>query len=84
MERDGRLDSLRFQIRQEKTLDLLVQHAEVTVREPETAPEMAAGDVAASEASAPRPDEVTPAEPAASAETADSPKADETDAAEPK
>jgi trigger factor len=35
MERDGRLDSLRFQIRQERTLDLLVQHAEVTERAPE-------------------------------------------------
>src|SRR5690606_17540112 len=35
MDRDGRLDSLRFQVRQEKTLDLLVQHAEVTEREPE-------------------------------------------------
>ena len=35
MDRDGRLDSLRFQIRQDKTLDRLVQHAEVTERIPE-------------------------------------------------
>lgn len=41
MERDGRLDSLRFQIRQEKTLDLLIQHAEVTEREPEPPAEAA-------------------------------------------
>jgi trigger factor len=34
MERDGRLDSLQFQMRQEKTLDKLVEHAEVTEREP--------------------------------------------------
>ena len=34
MERDGRLDSLQFQIRQEKTLDRLIEHAEVTEREP--------------------------------------------------
>jgi len=34
MERDGRLDSLQFQLRQEKTLDKLVEHAEVTEREP--------------------------------------------------
>ena len=34
MERDGRLDSLQFQVRQEKTLDKLVEHAEVTEREP--------------------------------------------------
>ena len=91
MERDGRLDSLRFQIRQEKTLDLLVQHAEVTEREPASAPEMAAGEAAASEAASeamgPRPDEGAPAEPAASAETADAPaphENDETDAAESK
>ena len=34
MDRDGRLDSIRFQVRQQKTLDLLVKHAEVTEREP--------------------------------------------------
>ena len=34
MDRDGRLDSIRFQLRQQKTLDLLVKHAEVTEREP--------------------------------------------------
>jgi trigger factor len=34
MERDGRLESLQFQVRQEKTLDRLVEHAEVTEREP--------------------------------------------------
>ena len=34
MERDGRLDSLQFQLRQEKTLDRLIEHAEVTEREP--------------------------------------------------
>jgi trigger factor len=34
MERDGRLDGLSFQIRQEKTLDRLIEHAEVTEREP--------------------------------------------------
>jgi trigger factor len=49
MDRDGRLDSLRFQARQEKTLDLLIQHAQVTEREPEP-PEPAeplSGDVEA-------------------------------------
>jgi trigger factor len=50
MERDGRLDSVRFQIRQEKTLDLLVQHAEVTEREPESAAAEAAPAEGAGEA----------------------------------
>jgi trigger factor len=35
MDRDGRLDNLRFQLRQEKTLDFLVGRATVTEREPE-------------------------------------------------
>jgi trigger factor len=38
MERDGRLDSIHFQIRQEKTLDRLIENAEVTEREPEPPP----------------------------------------------
>ncbi|HVQ25471.1 MAG TPA: hypothetical protein VMV01_09835, partial [Planctomycetota bacterium] len=48
MDRDGRLDSIRFQLRQQKTLDLLVKHAEVTEREPAppAAPE-SAGESAA-------------------------------------
>ena len=51
MDRDGRLDSLRFQIRQEKTLDLLIQHAEVTEREPE--PPAAEGEAAEPQVAAP-------------------------------
>jgi trigger factor len=39
MERDGRLDGLQFQVRQEKTLDRIIEHAEVTEREPEPPPE---------------------------------------------
>ncbi len=35
MDRDGRLDHLRFQLRQEKTLDFLVGKATVTEKEPE-------------------------------------------------
>jgi trigger factor len=35
MDRDGRLDNLRFQLRQEKTLDFIVSKATVTEREPE-------------------------------------------------
>lgn len=38
MERDGRLDGLQFQVRQEKTLDRIIEHAEVTEREPEPPP----------------------------------------------
>ena len=90
MERDGRLDSLRFQIRQEKTLDRLVEHAEVTEREPEPpaaeAPEMAASDAAApeaGEAAADAPEAAAPApEAAASAPTAE-PAPDRSGAAEP-
>jgi trigger factor len=44
MERDGRLDNLRFQLRQEKTLDLLVAKGKVTEKEPD--PEPAPGDAA--------------------------------------
>jgi trigger factor len=67
MERDGRLDSLRFQIRQEKTLDLLVQHAEVTVREP--APEPAPGSEPGSEPGAEGEASAAASEPAAPAPT---------------
>jgi trigger factor len=75
MDRDGRLDSLRFQIRQEKTLDLLIQHAEVTEREPEPPPteDTAAESPAAGDA--PQPSgEVS--EPAGSAEGAADPDAE--------
>jgi trigger factor len=37
MDRDGRLDNLRFQLRQEKTLDFLVSKATVTEKEPDPA-----------------------------------------------
>ncbi|HTE52229.1 MAG TPA: trigger factor [Kofleriaceae bacterium] len=62
MDRDGRLDSLRFQIRQEKTLDRLVEHAEVTERIPEPEPESVPPDQAGSdapEAASPAPDPET-------------------------
>jgi trigger factor len=42
MDRDGRLDNLRFQVRQEKTLDFLIGKANVVEREPEPEPEPAA------------------------------------------
>jgi trigger factor len=45
MERDGRLDGLQFQVRQERTLDKLIEHAEVTEREP-APPAEAAGEAA--------------------------------------
>jgi trigger factor len=35
MDRDGRLDNLRFQVRQEKTLDFLIGKANVVEKEPE-------------------------------------------------
>lgn len=47
MDRDGRLDNLRFQIRYDKTLDLLVSRATVTEKEPEAKP--AGEDSAAAE-----------------------------------
>lgn len=70
MEHDGRLDNLRFQMRQDKTLDLLVQHAEVTEREPapEPAPDEApAGGAAAAAPEAAQPDEQAPSDPGAGA-----------------
>lgn len=39
MDRDGRLDNLRFQVRHEKTLDFLIDKAQVTEKEPEPEPE---------------------------------------------
>ena len=47
MERDGRLDGLQFQVRQEKTLDRIIEHAEVTEREPEPPPAPEAVEVPA-------------------------------------
>jgi trigger factor len=38
MDRDGRLDNLRFQLRQEKTLDFLISKATVVEKEPEPEP----------------------------------------------
>jgi trigger factor len=39
MDRDGRLDGLRFQLRQEKTLDFVVSKANVVEKEPDPEPE---------------------------------------------
>jgi len=68
MERDGRLDGIRFQIRGEKALDLLVQHAEVTERSPEPDSAAAPPDPAGTTAEAAARDAAEPAtaEPAAS------------------
>lgn len=66
MERDGRLESLRFQIRQDRTLDLLVQHAEVTERAPEPESVAAAPETPPDQAGAePAPPDPQPAEPEA-------------------
>ncbi|ACY17473.1 trigger factor [Haliangium ochraceum] len=43
-ERDGKLDSIRYQLRQDKALDLIVEHAEVTEAEPEPEPADDAAD----------------------------------------
>jgi trigger factor len=75
MDHDGRLDSLRFQIRQEKTLDLLVQHAQVTVREPEPPAEGAATAAEGAEAEAAAP----AAESASAAETPQAGEAPDTE-----
>ena len=53
MERDGRLDGLQFQIRQEQTLDKIIAHAEVTEREP--APPPAEAETAPAEGEQPAP-----------------------------
>ncbi len=60
MERDGRLESLRFQIRQDKTLDLLVQHAEVIERVPEPEPPPAAEPAAEAAAQGEEPEAAEP------------------------
>jgi trigger factor len=44
MDRDGRLDNLRFQVRQEATLDFLIGKATVVEKEPEPEPEEPAGE----------------------------------------
>lgn len=49
-DRDGRLDNVTFQLRQDKTLDLLIERATVTEKEPEPEPAAEAAE-AASEAS---------------------------------
>jgi trigger factor len=73
MERDGRLDSLRFQIRQERTLDHLVEHAEVTEREPapsgeaQPAADEAPPDEAPQPAEAAQPDQAGAEAPGSSA-----------------
>jgi trigger factor len=44
MEKDGRLENLRFQLRQDKTLDLLVERATVVEKEPEPPADESASD----------------------------------------
>ncbi len=44
LDRDGRLDNLRFSLQRDKTLDLLVDRAAVTDAPPEPDPETGAGD----------------------------------------
>jgi trigger factor len=74
MERDGRLDNLRFQIRHEKTLDLLVSKATVTEKEPEPAAE--------AEAAAAEPEAVAEPEAAVSATAGSEPASEEAEATE--
>jgi trigger factor len=50
-DRDGRLDNVKFQLRQDKTLDLLIERATVTEKEPEPEPEPGAGEDASEPAS---------------------------------
>ncbi len=75
-DRDGQLENIRFQIRRDKTLDLLVDRATLTEYDPAEEAE-AAADADAAAAGADAADDVTSAEAESGSETAETDGPDE-------